>query len=179
MIPSRAPRRISIRLRHLHPSVGGHGEGLLVLRCPLRGSLHAKCVVVDRSTALVTSANFTEAAQHRNIEAGLLIRHQGIQRRFPALSERLKALTAPEIMPSSRLPSDRRAERDDFARPHLLTPTKRLQAVAQSLAGGIRRRRENACRMGEWGDISAPSERERDGLEPSGPVRLDRPPPLG
>jgi phosphatidylserine/phosphatidylglycerophosphate/cardiolipin synthase-like enzyme len=34
-------------------------------------------VVVDRSIALVTSANFTEAAQHRNIEAGLLIRHPG------------------------------------------------------------------------------------------------------
>lgn len=45
---------------------------------PQRGSLHAKCVVVDRSIALVTSANFTEAAQQRNIEAGLLIRHQGM-----------------------------------------------------------------------------------------------------
>jgi phosphatidylserine/phosphatidylglycerophosphate/cardiolipin synthase-like enzyme len=44
---------------------------------PQRGSLHAKCVVIDRSIALVTSANFTEAAQHRNIEAGLLIRHPG------------------------------------------------------------------------------------------------------
>ncbi len=44
---------------------------------PQRGSLHAKCVVIDRSIALVTSANFTEAAQHRNIEAGLVIRHPG------------------------------------------------------------------------------------------------------
>ncbi len=39
-----------------------------------RSSLHAKCVVVDRRVALVTSANFTEAAQMRNIEVGALIR---------------------------------------------------------------------------------------------------------
>jgi phosphatidylserine/phosphatidylglycerophosphate/cardiolipin synthase-like enzyme len=44
---------------------------------PQRGSLHAKRVVIDRSVALVTSANFTEAAQHRNNKAGLLIQHQG------------------------------------------------------------------------------------------------------
>ena len=68
------------------------------------------------------------------------------------------------------------AERDDLAHPHLLTPTKRLHAIAQILAKGIRRQREDARRMGVSGDISAPSERERDGLEPSGPVRLDRPP---
>jgi len=49
---------------------------------PQRGSLHAKCIVVDRSIALVTSANFTEAAQHRNIEAGLLIRHVGMVERI-------------------------------------------------------------------------------------------------
>jgi len=41
-----------------------------------RASLHAKCVIVDRMAALVTSANFTEAAQRRNIEAGVLIRHR-------------------------------------------------------------------------------------------------------
>lgn len=39
-----------------------------------RSSLHAKCVVVDRRAALVTSANFTEAAQSRNIEIGVLVR---------------------------------------------------------------------------------------------------------
>lgn len=64
------------------------------------------------------------------------------------------------------------AERDDLA---LLTPTKRLHTIAQILADGIRRRREDARRMGESGDISAPAEREEDGLEPLGPVRLDRP----
>jgi phosphatidylserine/phosphatidylglycerophosphate/cardiolipin synthase-like enzyme len=36
-------------------------------------SLHAKCIVVDERKAFVTSANFTEAAQMRNIEAGVLI----------------------------------------------------------------------------------------------------------
>ena len=36
-------------------------------------SMHAKCVVIDGQEALVTSANFTEAAQERNIELGLLV----------------------------------------------------------------------------------------------------------
>jgi phosphatidylserine/phosphatidylglycerophosphate/cardiolipin synthase-like enzyme len=39
-----------------------------------RSSLHAKCIVVDRHIAFVTSANFTEAAQQRNIEVGALVR---------------------------------------------------------------------------------------------------------
>ena len=39
-----------------------------------RSSLHAKCVVVDKQVAFVSSANFTEAAQVRNIEAGVLVR---------------------------------------------------------------------------------------------------------
>ena len=37
---------------------------------PTRASLHAKCVIADGQTALITSANFTAAAQQRNIEAG-------------------------------------------------------------------------------------------------------------
>lgn len=39
-----------------------------------RAALHAKCVVVDRSEVFVSSANFTEAAQERNVEVGLLLR---------------------------------------------------------------------------------------------------------
>ncbi|HQP38861.1 MAG TPA: phospholipase D-like domain-containing protein [Polyangiaceae bacterium] len=35
--------------------------------------LHAKCVVVDDERAFVTSANLTEAAHGRNIEAGVLM----------------------------------------------------------------------------------------------------------
>ena len=38
-----------------------------------RAVLHAKVVVVDRRWTLLTSANFTEAAQERNIEAGVEI----------------------------------------------------------------------------------------------------------
>jgi phosphatidylserine/phosphatidylglycerophosphate/cardiolipin synthase-like enzyme len=34
-------------------------------------SLHAKCVVIDGCDLFVSSANFTEAAQQRNIEVGL------------------------------------------------------------------------------------------------------------
>lgn len=45
-----------------------------------RGCLHAKCVVVDGHLSLVTSANFTEAAQDRNIEVGTLIRDEDFAR---------------------------------------------------------------------------------------------------
>ncbi|GAB1488618.1 hypothetical protein MASR2M8_10640 [Opitutaceae bacterium] len=37
-----------------------------------RASLHAKIVVVDRKKLLLTSANFTEAAQQKNVELGVL-----------------------------------------------------------------------------------------------------------
>lgn len=40
---------------------------------PMRSTLHAECVVIDGEQALVTSANFTEAVQVRNIELGLHI----------------------------------------------------------------------------------------------------------
>lgn len=36
-------------------------------------SLHAKCVVVDAARVLVTSANFTDRGQTRNIEVGILL----------------------------------------------------------------------------------------------------------
>lgn len=49
-----------------------------------RASLHAKCVVVDGHTALVGSANLTEAAQQRNIEIGLLVRAPEIARALEA-----------------------------------------------------------------------------------------------
>lgn len=40
---------------------------------PIRSSLHAKCVVVDTRHVFVSSANFTEAGQERNVEVGLHI----------------------------------------------------------------------------------------------------------
>ena len=52
----------------------------LTARGPTRSALHSKCVVVDGGEALVTSANFTEAAQERNIELGLLVRSPEVAR---------------------------------------------------------------------------------------------------
>jgi phosphatidylserine/phosphatidylglycerophosphate/cardiolipin synthase-like enzyme len=37
-------------------------------------SIHAKCIVIDEFDLFVSSANFTEAAQQRNIEVGLRLR---------------------------------------------------------------------------------------------------------
>jgi len=45
------------------------------------GSLHAKCVVVDGTHVFVSSANFTEAAQERNIEVGLLVQSTALSER--------------------------------------------------------------------------------------------------
>lgn len=54
-----------------------------------RSSLHAKCIVIDRAVAFVSSANFTEAAQERNIEVGLLIHSpliaEKLERHFESL----------------------------------------------------------------------------------------------
>jgi phosphatidylserine/phosphatidylglycerophosphate/cardiolipin synthase-like enzyme len=36
--------------------------------------MHAKVIVVDSAKVFISSANFTEAAQERNIEVGLVIR---------------------------------------------------------------------------------------------------------
>ncbi len=50
-----------------------HDPRSLELTKEKRTALHAKCIVVDRQKAFVSSANFTEAAQTRNIEVGVLI----------------------------------------------------------------------------------------------------------
>jgi hypothetical protein len=64
-----------------------------------RSSLHAKCLVIDRKVALVTSANFTEAAQQRNIECGIIIRNariaERIARYFEGLEETIHLLECP------------------------------------------------------------------------------------
>lgn len=44
--------------------------------------LHAKCVVIDGRIAFVSSANFTEAAQERNIEVGGLLRSEIVAERI-------------------------------------------------------------------------------------------------
>ena len=55
-----------------------------------RSSLHAKCVIVDRQSALITSANFTAAAQRRNIEAGVVIAYEPFVIRIAEYFEGLK-----------------------------------------------------------------------------------------
>jgi len=56
-----------------------------------RASLHAKCIVVDHKVAFVSSANFTEAAQIRNIEVGALIRSEVFAGRLAQQFEGLAA----------------------------------------------------------------------------------------
>ncbi len=69
-----------------------------------KSSLHAKCVVVDGEAAFVSSANFTEAAQERNVEVGVLVRSpllaDRITRHFDAMLE--QGLMTPLIFPTSR-----------------------------------------------------------------------------
>ena len=54
--------------------------------------LHAKCVVIDDARALVTSANLTEAAHSRNIEAGVLLEDPvfatSLRKQFESLIDR-------------------------------------------------------------------------------------------
>jgi hypothetical protein len=45
-------------------------------------ALHAKCVVVDERDVFVSSANFTEAGQVRNIELGLLLKSEILAKRI-------------------------------------------------------------------------------------------------
>lgn len=57
--------------------------------------LHAKCVVVDEERVFITSANFTEAAHQRNIEAGVLISNQAAAR---AIRSQFEMLVAQQIL---------------------------------------------------------------------------------
>lgn len=63
-----------------------------------RACLHAKCVIVDDRQLFVTSANFTDAAHNRNIEAGVLLddahaaRTMTLQLESLVLTEELKAV---------------------------------------------------------------------------------------
>lgn len=60
-----------------------------------RAALHAKCVVVDRHTVFVSSANFTEAAHERNIEVGLLIQARWLAER---ITGHFEAMVAEELL---------------------------------------------------------------------------------
>jgi phosphatidylserine/phosphatidylglycerophosphate/cardiolipin synthase-like enzyme len=56
---------------------------------PVRSSLHAKCIVVDSKKVFVSSANFTEAGQERNIEVGLKIESQWLAKQITTHFRRL------------------------------------------------------------------------------------------
>jgi phosphatidylserine/phosphatidylglycerophosphate/cardiolipin synthase-like enzyme len=89
------PHDVPLPAIHYDPETRKHGAK--------RATLHAKCVVVDRRWAFVTSANFTEAAQERNIEAGVLLEHprlaESLAGQFEALkkSGRLKKMAATSV----------------------------------------------------------------------------------
>ena len=53
------------------------------------GSLHAKCIAIDDQQVFVSSANFTEAGQDRNIEVGLLVRSSVLSERLARFFEAL------------------------------------------------------------------------------------------
>jgi phosphatidylserine/phosphatidylglycerophosphate/cardiolipin synthase-like enzyme len=53
--------------------------------------LHAKCIVIDDRIAFVSSANFTEAGQERNIEVGVLLRTGGSAKRLLSFFDGLVA----------------------------------------------------------------------------------------
>ena len=68
-----------------------HDPRSLLLETESKACLHAKCVVVDEERLLVTSANFTEAAHERNIEAGVLLTDRVAARAMQSQFESLVA----------------------------------------------------------------------------------------
>lgn len=56
-----------------------------------RAAMHAKFVLVDGTTALITSANFTPAAHARNVEVGVLIDNPLVVKRLVAFVDVLCA----------------------------------------------------------------------------------------
>lgn len=64
-----------------------------------RANQHAKCIVVDGAQVLITSANYTEWAQTRNIELGVVFHNEVFARRvsekFQALIERKQLIPLP------------------------------------------------------------------------------------
>ena len=65
----------------------------------VRASWHAKCVLVDDEVAFVTSANFTEWAQQRNVEAGVLVRSRHFTRQLRAQFDGLVQAKAVRRLP--------------------------------------------------------------------------------
>ena len=78
-----------------------HDPRSLDLEWKERACLHAKVIVADDKRALVTSANLSEAAHERNIEAGLAIEDthvaKALRLQFDALVERRILLPVPGL----------------------------------------------------------------------------------
>lgn len=68
-----------------------------------RATWHAKVIVIDDETAFVTSANFTEWAQQRNVEAGVLIRNaqfaRQLRQQFEGLVQSRAVVEVPGFKP--------------------------------------------------------------------------------
>ncbi len=64
-----------------------------------RASWHAKCVLVDDEISFVTSANFTEWAQQRNVEAGVLVRSRHFTHQLRAQFDALVQTRAVRRLP--------------------------------------------------------------------------------
>jgi phosphatidylserine/phosphatidylglycerophosphate/cardiolipin synthase-like enzyme len=64
-----------------------------------RATWHAKCVLVDDEVSFVTSANFTEWAQQKNVEAGVLIRSSQFTKQFRAQFDGLVQARAVRRLP--------------------------------------------------------------------------------
>ncbi len=65
-----------------------------------KACLHAKCIVVDDARAFVTSANFTEAAQERNIETGVLVKDASFAR---GLRDQFESLVTAGLLKRTRI----------------------------------------------------------------------------
>jgi phosphatidylserine/phosphatidylglycerophosphate/cardiolipin synthase-like enzyme len=72
-----------------------------------KACLHAKCVVVDEQYVLITSANFTEAAHERNLEAGVLLNDAIVAK---AMRTQFETLVSRNIL--RRVPGLRRFNHD-------------------------------------------------------------------
>ena len=72
----------------VHPRIYYDARGLE--DASTQASLHAKCLICDREKALISSANFTEAAQKRNIEVGIFASHAETVRRLAGYFDGLR-----------------------------------------------------------------------------------------
>jgi phosphatidylserine/phosphatidylglycerophosphate/cardiolipin synthase-like enzyme len=79
-----------------------HDPRCLEIDAKKRACLHAKCIVIDTDQALITSANFTEAAHESNIEAGTLISDPILVRALKAQFDTLVDHGELELVPGIR-----------------------------------------------------------------------------